>query len=149
MNEILEALGLRAKRGAQTGNQSAAKNKPPTVGGSFDPYDLDSKPVLKTTADLAGEIGLSPASARSRLQVARSLASDVKGEIGGTPLADSTSNLIDLARLDSDEQRAVIAMDGVKEGRTSVRFARRKLGEQRARERAEGAGGAGASREKW
>ncbi len=122
-SEILEALGERARVG-WNGNQYTE------VGG-----DTVSPP--KTTAVIAGEIGLGERSAQRRLQIARDLDDEVKEAIAAEPIANRTREMLDLSRLEPEEQRRVVAVEGVKEGRTSVRFARRKLGEVDARERGE------------
>lgn len=117
-SEILEALGERASHGGQAGNRNAARNEGDTVSPSFSP---------KTTAVIAGEIGLGERSAQRRLQIARDLDGEVKEAIAAEPIANRTREMLDLSRLEPEEQRRVVAVEGVKEGRTSVRQARRAL----------------------
>lgn len=121
--EILEALGERAQSG-YNGNRYTK------VGGA-------TVAPPKTTADLAAEIGISKRSSQERLQIARDLDPDVRESIAGTPLADRTRDLLDLARLDAAEQKQVVELEGVADGRTSVRYARRVLAGQQSAERAE------------
>ena len=112
-SEILEALGGRAQRGDNrfTNNRGATVAPLPP----------------RTTADLAAEIGISERSSQVRLQIARGLDDEVREVIAGEALADRTRDLVELTRLEPDEQRRVVAVEGVKEGRTSVRQARRTL----------------------
>ncbi len=121
-SEILEVLGERARVGSQPGNQKAAKNK-----------GADSAPLFQTTTDLAAEAGISKRSAQERLQVARNLSPDVKEAIAATPLADRATDLLDLARLGPEEQRQVTAVEGVKEGKTTVRAAARRVAARQRR----------------
>ena len=95
----------------------------------------------KTTSDLAAEMGFSKRSSQERLQIARAIDSDVKEVIAAAAIANRTRALLDLARLDPEEQRRIVDVDGVKEGKTSVRYARRILGEQLARPRPDPARG--------
>jgi N6-adenosine-specific RNA methylase IME4 len=88
----------------------------------------------KTTADIAAEIGLGERSAQQRLQIARDIAADVKEAIAATSLADRTRDLLDLARLEPEEQRRVVEVEGVKEGTTSVLQARREVTRRDKRE---------------
>lgn len=122
---ILEALGERARPSPGTNQYTTNKE----VGETVSP--------TKTTAVIAGEIGLGERSAQQRLQIARDLDEEVKEAIAAEPIANRTREMLDLSRLEPEEQRRVVAVEGVKEGRTSVRFARRKLGEVDARERGE------------
>lgn len=128
-DEILVALGSRATVGGQPGNRNALKNEGETVAPSFS---------IRTTTDLAAEMGIGKRSAQSRLQIARAIDPEVKEAIAAEPIADRTRDLLDLARLEPEEQRRVVAVEGVKEGRVAVRYARRKLGAERAAERARG-----------
>ena len=78
--EILDSLGMRAP------SHRAKK------GDTVTPFT--------TTADIASELGLNERSAQRRLQIARGLHPHVKQVIGDTWLANSTSKLLDVARLD-------------------------------------------------
>lgn len=87
-NQILEEKGQRARVGD---NQHR--------GG-------DTVTPPKTTAEIAADMGLSERSAQRRAQIARDLLPDVKEAIRDLPIADSTTQLLELARLPEDEQRA-------------------------------------------
>lgn len=89
--------------------------RPPTVGG------------LKTTADIANEIGLKRSSANARLQIARSIAPDVKDKIADTELANRTRDLLALARLEPEQQRRVVEFDGVVDGELRVADVARRI----------------------
>ena len=80
-NEILEEKGLRARRG---------DNRFTDRGETVSP--------LKTTEEIAQDIGLGERSAQQRLQIARDLAPDVKDLLRDTEIADSTRQLLELAR---------------------------------------------------
>lgn len=116
-SEILEVLGERA----QVGQGRPSKNGA-TVAS------------LKTTLDLAAEMGISKRSSQERLQVARGLAPEVKEAIAAEPIANRTRELLELARLEPEEQRRVIEVAGVKEGEKGVRAAQRVLVARRKRE---------------
>lgn len=81
----------------------------------------------KTTADLATEMGIGERSTQHRLQIARALAEDVKAAIASTPLANRMRDLLALARMSADEQRAVIGVEGVTAGKVTVNQARKLL----------------------
>lgn len=93
---VLEAMGVRAPVGGQVGNRNAAKNGGETVS-----------PPFKTTADVAHEMGLSERAAQQRKQIARSIPDDVRDAIRNTDVADSTRELLTLARQDEETQREV------------------------------------------
>lgn len=124
--EILRERGLRATAGD---NQHAG-------GGET----VSPPPV--TTADIARQAGLSERGAQQRTQIARSIAPDVRDALRGTDVADSTRQLLDLARMPEDEQRQVVdvivsgASDNVRHARAVARAAG-----GRARMRAEVAAG--------
>lgn len=86
-NEILEDLGIKAKQG-----DNRYTFRPDTMAG------------LKTTEDVGKEVGLSERSVRRRIQIARDILPEVKEKIRNTPVADSTTQLLDLARLDKEMQ---------------------------------------------
>ncbi len=86
-NEILEAIGMRAKKGDNQHN----------LGGV-------TVTLPKTTEDIAKEVGLSKSSVKQRIQIARDILPEVKEKIRNTPIADSTTQLLDLARLDKEMQ---------------------------------------------
>jgi len=83
-NEILEAMGQRAP--------------------SYRPEKGSTVLPLKTTADIAKEVGLSETSAQRRMQVARNIVPEVKDAIRNTEIADSTTQLLELARLTPEKQ---------------------------------------------
>lgn len=87
-NEILEAMGKRAKQG----------------DNQFDIRGGETVSPLKTTEDIAKEAGLSKRSAQQRIQIARNISPEVKELIRNTPIADSTRQLLELARIEPDEQ---------------------------------------------
>jgi len=107
-NEILKELGLRVKNGD---NQFSTGR--PTVGHPVDntkngddqlSTDYPMVERLKTTSDIAQEVGISRSSLFNRLQIAQNLVPEVKDKIRNTPIADSTTQLLELARLKPEEQ---------------------------------------------
>jgi len=63
---------------------------------------------LKTTPEIAKEIGISERSAYNRIKAARNIVPEVKDAIRNTEIADSTTQLLQLARLAPEEQIEVI-----------------------------------------
>jgi len=113
-NEILEAMGRRAK--ADMGHPRGATVAP-----------------LKTTDDIAKEAGLSKRSTQERTQIARNIVPDVKELIRDTPIADSTRQLLELARLEPEEQIEVAkqSVDGEMNVNRAITEIKRKQAIQR------------------
>ena len=84
--QILEEKGMRR----------AAGRYPEANGETVSP--------LKTTAEIAADMGLSERSAQQRQQIARDLLPEVKEAIRDLPIADSTTQLLTLARLEPSQQ---------------------------------------------
>ena len=63
---------------------------------------------LRTTKEIAQEIGISEKSMKNRMQVARNIVPEVKEAIRNTEIANSTTQLLQLARLAPEEQIGVI-----------------------------------------
>ena len=102
-NEILEAMGVRAKA-------SPGVNQYTEVGETVSP--------TRTTFDIAKEVGLSERSAQQRMQVARNIVPEVKDAIRDTEIANSTTQLLELARLAPEKQ--VEVAKGIAEGASSI-----------------------------
>lgn len=92
--EILDARGLRAQPGDNQHNGGGDTVSPPPA----------------TTAAIAGDMGLSERSAQRRLQIARNLDPHAKNRIAGTEIANSTSQLLELARMTPAAQCAAVDM---------------------------------------
>ncbi|MBU7586446.1 MAG: ParB N-terminal domain-containing protein [Nostoc sp. TH1S01] len=88
-DQILERMGLRAKAGD---NQHTLK------GGAT------ISPPPKRTIELAKEVGYSERTFQHGKQIAKSIHPDVKQMIKGTPLADSPTILLKIARAGSKER---------------------------------------------
>lgn len=88
-NQILDEKGMRAHSGTNIKNMF-------TTGETVSP--------VKTTAEIAADLGLSERSAQQRQQIARDLLPEVKEAIRDLPIADSTSQLLTLARLEPSQQ---------------------------------------------
>lgn len=86
-DEILEQMGVRAKRGDNQYKNGGEENSLP-----------------KSTASIASEVGLSERVAQQRKQIASKLADEVKDKIRDTELADKATDLLQLARLDKEAQ---------------------------------------------
>jgi phage N-6-adenine-methyltransferase len=93
--ELLEAKGLRAKPGDNQHN-----------GGG----EMVAPPPTATTASIAGEMGMSERSAQMRLQIARGLDTEVRDRIRGTDYANSTTQLVEIARQPVERQRTIADM---------------------------------------
>jgi len=101
-NEILVERGQRATSGTNVKNLTGS-----TV-----------LPVPETTANIAAEIGLSETSTQRRMQIARDLCHEAKDAIRNTDIADSTTQLLQLARIDDRRQQESIARKAAKDGIT-------------------------------
>ena len=111
-NEILEAMGVRAKA-------SPGVNQYTEVGETVSP--------TRTTFDIAKEVGLSERSAQQRMQVARNIVPEVKDAIRDTEIANSTTQLLALARLAPEKQAEVTKfLSGEMTIERAVREIRRK-----------------------
>lgn len=66
---------------------------------------------LKTQEEIATEIGLTERSAQRRMQVARNIVPEVKDAIRNTEIANSTRQLLELARLAPEKQVEVAQMN--------------------------------------
>lgn len=111
-NEILEAMGVRAKA-------SPGVNQYTEVGETVSP--------TRTTFDIAKEVGLSERSAQQRMQVARNIVPEVKDAIRNTEIANSTTQLLELARLTPEKQAEVTKfLSGEMTIERAVREIRRK-----------------------
>jgi ParB family transcriptional regulator, chromosome partitioning protein len=62
------------------------------------------------TIDLGKEIGISDRSIRQNIQIARDIPDEIKNSIRDTSLADSTTQLLDLARMGLNEQKKVATL---------------------------------------
>lgn len=89
--EILEAFGQRAKEGRPW----PQKNNPTSNDG------------LKTTKDIAAEVGLKETALRDRKRVVRDITPEVQEIIQDTPLADKANDLIRLSKKAPDQQKAI------------------------------------------
>lgn len=89
-NEIIEEKGRRAKRGGDGSNQYQSK------GATVAP--------LLTTVEIAKDVGLSERRAQERIQIARDLDDKVKDLIRDTDVANSTRDLLLLARKPKSDQ---------------------------------------------
>jgi len=69
-----------------------------------DEFQTATVAVRKPTNELAREIGLSERSAHNRISVARNIVPEVKDAIRNTEIADSTTQLLELARLTPEKQ---------------------------------------------
>jgi len=89
-NEILEAIGIRAKKGDNRYT-----------------FRYDTVSGLKTTEDIAKKVGLSERSAQRRIQIARDILPEVKEKIRNTPIADSTTQLLEQTPTCYDSNRSI------------------------------------------
>jgi ParB family chromosome partitioning protein len=80
---------------------------------------------LKTTKEIAHEIGISENSVEKRIQVARNIVPEVKEVIRNTDIADSTTQLLELARLEPERQ--VEVAKAIANGIDNVADAKRQI----------------------
>jgi len=73
---------------------------------------------LKTTLEIAKDAGISERSAHNRISVARNIVPEVKDAIRNTEIANSTTQLLELARLAPEKQ--VEVAKGIAEGASSI-----------------------------
>lgn len=88
-DELLTALGVRAKAGF---NQHKGKNA-----------------NIKTTKQIASELGMGERSAQLKKQIARDITPEVKEIILNTPLANKVTALSKISKLSANQQMAVVA----------------------------------------
>lgn len=109
-DEILEQLGLRAS----VKNNQHKQSQENSAGATVSPAEFSHK----TTADLAAEMGISERGVQQRLQIAKGIAKELRDEIRHTPIAESTTQLVALARATPEDQRR--AVDAVKSGKAKT-----------------------------
>lgn len=99
--DILDRMGLRAA--------AHRPNKGSTVLPLLAEIEPEQKtgPKPKTTAEMAAEIGLSETSAQRFKQIDKGLTAETKAAIGRTEIADSTTQLLALARMTPEKQAKV------------------------------------------
>ena len=102
-NDILVARGERATSHGSGSNQYQSK------GATVAP--------LQTTQDIADEAGMSKRSLKNRLHIAAGIAEDVRDKLRDTDIADSTTQLIALARMEPKQPST-----GAKHGEKSIEF---------------------------
>lgn len=85
---ILDELGLRAPTGA------------PTKGSESDP--------LKTTSDLAADLGMSKSSYKATASIARHIPRKLRERVHGTPLANQKTKLVEISKLDDGELQELV-----------------------------------------
>jgi ParB family transcriptional regulator, chromosome partitioning protein len=117
-DRILEQLGLRAKPGDNQYRQRGSE----TVS-----------PPLKTTSELAKEVGYTERTYQHGKQIARDINSEVKEQIKGTPIAKSPSALLKIARAGShSRQEAERAEKAAKDAKAQKKLAECERQEQLA-----------------
>ena len=83
-----------------------------------DEFQSDIMALRKTQTEIAQDIGLTERSAQRRMQVARNIVPEVKDAIRDTEIANSTTQLLELARLAPEKQ--VEVAKGITEGASSI-----------------------------
>lgn len=78
--------------------------------------------AVSYVTDTAAKTGASERTIRQDVQIAESIPEDVRDAIRETPLADSKTDLLEMARLPEDDQRAIVA-SGAVESKASFRQA--------------------------
>lgn len=100
-------------------------------------YSLGSEIISppKSTSEIAKDIGLTERSAQYRMQAARNIVPEVKDAIRDTEIANSTTQLLELARLSPEKQMEVAQsiMDGalnIKEAKKEANIKNREIQRQ-------------------
>ena len=109
--QLLEEMGLRAKVGEN--QHTIIVDVTPLLDGLkcvLDEPECGGVTVTppKTTKELAQEIGLSENSFQKRKQIANNITPEVKEAIRETSIADSTTQLLELARMQPEEQKEFV-----------------------------------------
>ena len=97
--------------------------------GRYPVFNGDTVSPLKTTEEIAEAIGLTERSSQRRMQAAREITEDVKDIIRETEIANSTTQLLELARLAPDEQVEVASK--VTDGATSISEALKEIAKEK------------------
>lgn len=108
-NEILEIMGGRRGVGRYSNGETVSP--------------------LKTTSEIAKESGLSERSAQQRMQVARNIVPEVKDAIRDTEIANSTTQLLELARLAPEKQ--VEVAKSIADGAVSIADAFKSINKEK------------------
>lgn len=88
------------------------------------PNKGDTMSPLKATSEIAHDIGLTERSAQRRMQVARNIVPEVKDAIRDTEIANSTTQLLELARLAPEKQ---IEVSNFLSGETTIQDALKEV----------------------
>ena len=122
-DELLGVRGERREAGALPGTNNREVKR-------------DTVSPFKHTADIAAEMGVSKRGYQRGKQIARDIAPDVRDAIRHTPVADSTTQLLDLARMPAHEQRAVVEtiVTGAAKDVTQAKRARKEQQREAARQ---------------
>jgi ParB family transcriptional regulator, chromosome partitioning protein len=104
-DRILDHMGLRAQSGdnqyqRRSGTVSKKVGKKQGSGG-----EIISPPPIKTTLELAKQVGYTDRTFQQGKQIAKNLVPDIKATIQGTPIAKSTTALLKVARAGSEERK--------------------------------------------
>jgi DNA modification methylase len=102
---------------------------------SHRPEKGDTVTPFKTTQDIGVDVGLSERAVHRRLQIAKNVDQDVQNMLFNTEVADSTTQLLDIARMDTDAQKLVAEMIVVGDAKTVEQAQKKmnyKIKEQRA-----------------
>jgi ParB-like chromosome segregation protein Spo0J/N6-adenosine-specific RNA methylase IME4 len=117
--EQSQHLARRDELLKEQGKRATVKNNQYYAGDTVSPP--------KTTKEMANEIGLSERSAQRRMQVARDILPEVQEAIQDMPVADSTTQLLELARMKPEEQRKIAETLKIASGEMTIPDARREV----------------------
>lgn len=135
--EIYEALHPETKHGGDRGNQHtggkgrqgdklAVCQTPEASGGPGNKEDktADNLATVSFVDDTAKKTGASPRTVRREVKISKDIAPEVKEAIRNTPMADNQSELLELSRMEPEEQKALIdipeIMEAIKAGEKAV-----------------------------
>jgi DNA modification methylase/ParB-like chromosome segregation protein Spo0J len=95
---IYEALHPETKNGAQGRRGSGAGQR----------VEVSEKETISFSEDTASKAGVSPRTVRHEVQIATNIDEKIKDQIRDTPLADNKKELLNLARVPREKQKAVV-----------------------------------------
>lgn len=95
--------------------------------GRYQSFNGATVAPLKTTKDMAAEIGLSERSIQQRLQIAKNILPEVQEIIENTHVSDSTTQLLELSKMKPDEQHRVASMLKTSSSEMTIPQAKREI----------------------
>ena len=107
-NKLLVELGQRAESGTDGGGDHKSENyKKSRARGGAPVISEDNYPV-KTTKDIADEMGIAERTLQEKFQIANSIDQGARDKLRDTEISDNKSELLRLAKVDNPEDQNTI-----------------------------------------